>query len=159
MIIYSLLPRFTICKYSIHSDSEVAQSCPTLWDPMDCCPPGSSIHGILQARILEWIACLFARGSSQSRDQTQVSCHLLRISSDSSPSEPPVNPYYSCRGGEKFFPSTLPGFHWDPHPHPLHHSNWLAVYKQKFNTRYTFCIHGRYPEKLSCSPKWSKPPQ
>ena len=41
--------------------------------PMDCSPPSSSIHGILQARILEWIAISFSRGSSQPRDQTQVS--------------------------------------------------------------------------------------
>ena len=53
--------------------SEVAQSCPTLCDPVDCSPPGSSIHGILQARILEWVAISFSRGSSQPRDQTQVS--------------------------------------------------------------------------------------
>ena len=38
----------------------VAQLCPTLWDPMDCSPPGSSVHGILQARILEWVAIPFA---------------------------------------------------------------------------------------------------
>ena len=41
---------------------------------MDCSPTGSSDHGIFQARILEWIAFLFSRGSSQTRDQTQVSC-------------------------------------------------------------------------------------
>ena len=41
----------------------VAQSCLALSDPMDC-PPGSSVHGILQARILEWVAILFSRGSS-----------------------------------------------------------------------------------------------
>jgi len=40
---------------------------------MDCSPPGSSVHGILQARVLEWVAIPFSRGSSQSRDQTQVS--------------------------------------------------------------------------------------
>ena len=51
----------------------VAQSCPTLWDPMDCSPPDSSIHGILQARIQEWLAISFSRGSSQPRDWTQVS--------------------------------------------------------------------------------------
>ena len=45
-----------------------------LFDPMDCSPPGSSVHGILQARMLEWVAISFSRGSSQSRDQTQVSC-------------------------------------------------------------------------------------
>ena len=53
--------------------SEVAQLCPTLCDPVDCSPPGSSIHGILQARILEWVAISFSRGSSRPRDGTQVS--------------------------------------------------------------------------------------
>ena len=43
------------------SESEVAQSCLTLCDPADCSPPGSSIHGILQARILEWVAISFSR--------------------------------------------------------------------------------------------------
>ena len=52
----------------------VAQSCPTPCDPMDCSPPGSSVHGILQARILEWVAMPSSRGSSQPRDQTHVSC-------------------------------------------------------------------------------------
>ena len=51
----------------------VALSCLTLRDPIDCSPPGSSVHGILQARILERVAILFSRGSSQSRDQTQFS--------------------------------------------------------------------------------------
>ena len=46
----------------------------TLWDPVDCSPPGFSVHGILQARILEWIAILFSRGTSQPRDQILVSC-------------------------------------------------------------------------------------
>ena len=55
-------------------ESEVVQSCPTLCDPVDCSPPGSSVHGILQARILEWVAISFSRGSSRPRDQTQVSC-------------------------------------------------------------------------------------
>ena len=54
-------------------ESEVAQSCPTLCDPMDCSLPGSSIHGILQARALEWGAIAFSRGYSQPRDWTQVS--------------------------------------------------------------------------------------
>ena len=59
--------------YKSESESEVAQSCPTLYDPMDCSPPGSAIHGILQASVLEWVAIPFSRGSSQPRDQTQVS--------------------------------------------------------------------------------------
>ena len=51
----------------------VTQSWPTLCDPMDCSLPGSSVHGILQARILEWVAISFSRGSSRLRDQTQIS--------------------------------------------------------------------------------------
>ena len=51
-----------------------AKSCLTLCDPMDCSPPGSSVQGILQARILEWVAISSSRGSSPPRDQTHVSC-------------------------------------------------------------------------------------
>ena len=53
--------------------SEIAQSCPTPHDPVGCSLPGSSIHGILQARILEWVAISFSRGSSRPRNQTRVS--------------------------------------------------------------------------------------
>ena len=55
-------------------DSTVAHSRPTLHGPMDCSPPESSVHGIFQARILEWVAMPSSRGSSQPRDWTQVSC-------------------------------------------------------------------------------------
>ena len=48
----------------------MANSC----DPIDCSPSGSSVHGVLQARVLEWVAVSFSRGSSQFRDQTCVSC-------------------------------------------------------------------------------------
>ena len=48
--------------------------CLTLCDSMDCSPPDSSVHGLFQARILEWVAVLFFRGTSWPRDQTQVSC-------------------------------------------------------------------------------------
>ena len=44
----------------VKSESEVAQSYPTLSDPMDCSPPGSSVHGIFQARVLEWVATAFS---------------------------------------------------------------------------------------------------
>ena len=54
--------------------SEVAQSCPSLCDPMDCSPPGSPLHGILQARILEWNAIPFSRGSFRPKDGTWISC-------------------------------------------------------------------------------------
>ena len=58
---------------------ERAQSCPTLCDPMDCSPPGSSVHGILQARILEWVAISFSRASSWTGDWTCISCIGRRI--------------------------------------------------------------------------------
>ena len=51
----------------------VTRSCPTLCNPVDCSLPGSSVHGILQARTLEWVAIFFSRGSSQPRDRNWVS--------------------------------------------------------------------------------------
>ena len=57
----------------------VAQPCPALCDPVDCSPPGSSVHGILQARLWQWVAISSSRGSSQPRDQTQVSCNAGRF--------------------------------------------------------------------------------
>ena len=56
--------------------SEVTQLCLTPCDPMDCSLPHSSVHGIFQARVLEWVAISFSRGSSQPRDQTRVS-HIV----------------------------------------------------------------------------------
>ena len=58
---------------------KVTQSCPTLCNPMDCGLPGSSVHGILQARILEWVAILSSSGFSQCRDRTWVSCFADRF--------------------------------------------------------------------------------
>jgi len=52
----------------------IAQSCLTPCGPMDWSPPGFSVHGISQAKILEWVAIPFSRGSSQPRDRAQVSC-------------------------------------------------------------------------------------
>ena len=63
---------------TLMADSEVAQSCPTLCDPVDCSLPGSSVHGIFQAIVLEWLAISFSRGSSQPRDRTWVSCIINR---------------------------------------------------------------------------------
>ena len=67
--------RVGICVYIqlIHF-AVVAQLCPSLCNPMDCGPPGSSVCGILQSRILEWVAVPSPKGSSQPRDQTLVSC-------------------------------------------------------------------------------------
>ena len=55
---------FLLQCMKVKSESEVAQSCLTLRDPMDCSLPGPSIHGIFQARVLEWVAISFSRGSS-----------------------------------------------------------------------------------------------
>ena len=57
----------------------VTQLCSTLCDPMNCSPPGSSVHGILRARILEWVAMPSSRASSRPRDQTHVSCIGRRV--------------------------------------------------------------------------------
>ena len=67
---YTFTDNLDVVYYSLESESEseVAQSCPTLCNPVDCSLPGSSVHGFLQARILEWIAISFSRGSSQPRD-------------------------------------------------------------------------------------------
>ena len=64
------------------------QSCPTLCDPMDCSPPGSSVHGVLQARTLEWIAMPSSRGSSQLRYQTCISCIAGKFFADESSGKP-----------------------------------------------------------------------
>ena len=69
----------------------VAQSCPTLCDPMDCGLPGSSVRGILRARILEWVAMPFSRGSLQPKDWTWLSCGrqiLYHLSCQGSPFGP-----------------------------------------------------------------------
>ena len=57
-------------NHSVVSDS---------WDPLDCSPPGFSVHGILQARILEWVAIYYSSGSSQTTDRTRVSCTAGRF--------------------------------------------------------------------------------
>ena len=62
-----------VCVWTLKS----LKSCPTLCDPMDWSPLGSSVHGILQARILEWVAISSSRGSSRPRDRTHISLHLL----------------------------------------------------------------------------------
>ena len=63
----------TVSKRTWGKKVKVIQSCLTLCNPMNCSLPGSSVHGILQARILQWVANPFSRGSSQPMDRTQVS--------------------------------------------------------------------------------------
>ena len=72
-------PLLTSVLFISHSSVKVKLlSCPTLCNPMDCSLTGSSIHGIFQARILEWVAISFSRRSSQPRDWTWVSCVVGR---------------------------------------------------------------------------------
>ena len=70
----SIIISSVLYSFITESESEVSQSCPTLCDPMDCSLPGSSIHGIFQARVLEWADTSFSRGSSQLRGGIWVSC-------------------------------------------------------------------------------------
>ena len=69
--------------------AKLLQSCLTFCNPMDCSPSGSSVHGILQARILEWVAMTSSRGSSQPRGWTHVSC--VSCIGSSLPLAPPGN--------------------------------------------------------------------
>ena len=71
----------------------VVQLCPTLCNPMDCSPPGSSIHGIFQERTMEWVAISFSRASSWSR----IKLRSPALQADSLPSELPGKPWYMRR--------------------------------------------------------------
>ena len=82
----------------------VTQLCPNLCDPVDCSPAGSSVYGILQARMLEWVAIPFSRGSSQPRDRTWVSW-ITGFFTIWATREANLLPYALNRGGKK---STLP---------------------------------------------------
>ena len=93
----SIMKVYVLCVYMRYMYL-VTQSCPTLWDPMDHSLPGSSVRGILQARILEWVATSYSRGSSRPRDRncvSRVSCVGRRISL---PVPPPGKPMcvYAC---------------------------------------------------------------
>ena len=81
--------------------SEVAQLCPTLCNPMNCSLPGSSVHGIFQARILEWVAISFSRGSSQPRDRTLVFCVVGRRFTIWDTREAPLHSKGDCKQDEK----------------------------------------------------------
>ena len=78
-------------RMCLHACS-VTQSCLTLGKPMDCSLPGSSGHGIFQARILERVAISYSRGSSQPRGQTRVSCISCTVRQDNVPPIPTVPP-------------------------------------------------------------------
>ena len=78
----------THCKSTAVVDALVVKSCPTLCNPTDCSPPGSSIHGISQVRILEWIAISFSRGLPD----PGIKVGSPALKADSLPTEPPEKP-------------------------------------------------------------------
>ena len=87
------------CTYNMHWPSSslvlVAQSSLTLCNPMDCSPPGSSVHGIIQAKILEWIVIPFFRDSSWTSDWSQVSCIAGKFFNVWATKETPIVKQYS----------------------------------------------------------------
>ena len=100
--------------------SEVTQSCPTLCDPVDCSLPSSSVHGILQARILEWVAVSFSRGSSRPKDRTRVSCIGGRHFNLWATREAPWKWY-------KIQISVFVNFHWNTSTHLFACCLWLLA--------------------------------
>ena len=76
LLITQLVPVATSLYPSVQFSS-VSQSCPTLWDPMNCSLPDSAVHGIFQVRILEWVVISFSRGFSQPINRTSVSYIIL----------------------------------------------------------------------------------
>ena len=86
---------------SLESETEFSQLCPTLCYPVDCSLPGSSVHGILQVRVLEWVAISFSRGSSRPRDWTQVSGIAGRCFTIWATSEVHLSLVFSWKVGER----------------------------------------------------------
>ena len=129
---------FLLQCMKVKSESEVAQLCPTLGDPMDCSPPGSSAHGISQAKVLEWVATAFSKLSWQDSNLMVEGRLRQKISGDVSniqkwPCELRLKhePHHIW----KAFPHPSPtakvprilGYHLVIHPlsYPLRHSLWM----------------------------------
>ena len=104
------------------------QSCTILFDPLDCSLPFFSVHGVLTARLLEWVAMPFCRGSSWPRDRTHVSC--VSCTADGSfTSEPPGRPQGSthCRATEPTCAATIEPAYFtaqEPQPEKIHELQW-----------------------------------
>ena len=83
----------------VKSESEFAQSCQTLWDPMDCSLPGSSVHGIFQARVLEWVVIAFSEGlfAIATAAKSLQLCPTLCDPIDGSPPGSPVSGILQAR--------------------------------------------------------------
>ena len=87
-----------VLRHSACMHAKSLQSCPTLCDPVDCSPPGLSIRGILQARILEWVATSFSSRASRPRDRTRVSCGSCTVGGFfiAEPPGKPLRSYVYC---------------------------------------------------------------
>ena len=110
-----------------------AQSCLTLCDPMDSSPPGSSVHGIVQARILEWVAFSLSRGSSWPRDQTCISCAAGRFFTSKPPGKVIINIMYIIKLINFQFPELFGGGNWRQRIMTWVSSNMiLSVRKSKY---------------------------
>ena len=136
----------------------VTKSCPTLCDPMDYSLPGSSIHGILQARILEWVAISFSRGYSQPRNWTRVSCIAGRFFTnwamrDQSPQEGQVSLVIP------HFPDSSPCAQVSPNQRGLSHQDNLSCKTTSLqpSTFSSIFIHGTYNYWTYCYYLWSYP--
>ena len=107
ILIHKMPASVSTITYTVrHSERSKSESvsrklCPALCNPMDCSPSGSSVHGILQARILEWVVIPFSKGSSQLR----IELSSPAMQADSSPSKPPGKP--------RHFPSEISLSPWD----------------------------------------------
>ena len=117
----------------------VAQSCPTLCDLRDCSPPGSSVHGILQARILEWVAIPFCRGSSWPTDWTSVSSIVGRFFTVRDTRKAPLNAFIRK--------TAFPESHMTHSSPPLHSSSLF----QQDGIREIFPTHSAEKHPLSFS--------
>ena len=87
--------------FELESESEIVQSCPTLFDPMDCSQSGSSVHGVVQARVLEWVAISFSKGSSRPRDRSWVSHIVGRCFTVRATREAELEDVLKCLPGSK----------------------------------------------------------
>ena len=100
-VLQKIRSRITICCMRAQS----LQLCPILCEPKDCSPPGSSVHGIFQARTLEWVAMPSSRGSSQARDWTCISC----IAGEFFNAEPPGKHWVNIGSVKLFYPKVWRG--------------------------------------------------
>ena len=149
--------RFLLQCMEVKSESEVAQSCPTLSDPMDCSPPGSSVHGIFQARVLEWVAMIIINKIIIKTIFLGLNCNLVLGSGGSDGKES------ACNAGHQ---GSIPGSgrsHGEGNGYPLQYSclensmdrgAWQATVHRvtKSQTQLSnlhFHFHGLYDQLLA----------